>query len=847
MAQQHGRRRTGSGGKASMGKKGSSIGSSRPAGKPAGSRPASGSGRPASGSSGQRNSTGTRAGFPISGLGSSAALSGILSLLKKNKTARIIAIVLVILLVLYMIKGGTCGGNMCAGGGSNLGITESFGTGIIASTETSGSHSADYNVSSLAREKYVSYPSRNATMTIMVYMCGTDLESQYGMATADLQEMASANLSDNINIIVETGGTKKWKTDGISSSKNQRYMVEANGLKPLGDVGKKSMVEHETLTDFIKFCKKNYEADRYALIFWDHGGGSVTGYGYDQLYPNDSMTLDEIDKALKNSGCKFDFIGFDACLMATLETAFVAERYSDYLIASEETEPGIGWYYTSWLNALSADTSMPTVEIGKNIIDSFVEKCASQTPGNKATLSIIDLAEFSGTVPDAFNDFAESTSELISDNNYEKISDARSEAREFSSNIHQVDFVDLLNRINTSESRDLAEALSGCVKYNRTSTNINNANGISIFFPHGKSSQMSSALKTYDKIGLDGAYGRCIKEFASVSAAGQIANGGGSSIFDSFLGGSSSSSSSMGGFGDLLGSLGGSSSSSSSTGSLGSLIGSLGGSSSGSNSDMLGTMFDLFLGSKKSLEKTGLDVGQDEDWFDEDKVSEYQDYVSENYLDPDHIVITRNEDGQNVVRLTEKEWDLVQTIELNVFFDDGEGYIDLGRDNIFDRDEETGDLYVDFDGEWVTLNGQFAPYYLISEEYSDDEKEYVMTGYIPALLNDARVDLIVVFDSSKEEGEVVGYRTVYDDPAAPEAKIMTNFNMGDKIQLICDYYTYDIEFESSHLFGEPIVYNGDFTVVDMEIAEGRMLYSYYLTDIYGNEMWTPQSEYIVNN
>ncbi|MCR5235609.1 MAG: hypothetical protein K6E34_00220 [Lachnospiraceae bacterium] len=36
----------------------------------------------------------------------------------------------------------------------------------------------------------------------------------------------------------------------------------------------------------------------------------------------------------------FDFIGFDACLMATVETAYMLSPYADYMIASEEFEPG---------------------------------------------------------------------------------------------------------------------------------------------------------------------------------------------------------------------------------------------------------------------------------------------------------------------------------------------------------------------------------------------------------------------------------------------------------------------------------------------------------------------------
>ena len=111
------------------------------------------------------------------------------------------------------------------------------------------------------------------------------------------------------------------------------------------------------------------------------------------------MDLAGISKALKNGGVQFDFIGFDACLMATAETALMLNDYADYLIASEETEPGIGWYYTNWLTKLGENTSMPTVEIGKNIVDDFVSDLRKKCPGQKTTLSVIDLAEFANTVP----------------------------------------------------------------------------------------------------------------------------------------------------------------------------------------------------------------------------------------------------------------------------------------------------------------------------------------------------------------------------------------------------------------------------------------------------------------
>ena len=65
------------------------------------------------------------------------------------------------------------------------------------------------------------------------------------------------------------------------------------------DMGNASMTKPATLTKFINYCSKNFPANRNMLIFWDHGGGSVSGYGYDEKNPSaGSMDLAEIDLAL---------------------------------------------------------------------------------------------------------------------------------------------------------------------------------------------------------------------------------------------------------------------------------------------------------------------------------------------------------------------------------------------------------------------------------------------------------------------------------------------------------------------------------------------------------------------
>ena len=240
------------------------------------------------------------------------------------------------------------------------------------------------------------------------------------------------------------------------------------------------------------------------------------------------MSLSGISQALRDGGVTFDFIGFDACLMATLENALMLDEFGDYLIASEETEPGIGWYYTTWLNELSKNPSMPTLQIGKNIVDGFVEACNRKCAGQKTTLSVVDLAELSATVPAPFKAFSKGISQMISDKEYKTVANARSQAREFASStkIDQVDVVHFASNLGTAEGKALADAIRGAVKYNRTSSNMTNAYGLSIFFPLRSAKYVDSMSKTYGEIKMDTDYTKAIRQFASLEVSGQAGSGG---------------------------------------------------------------------------------------------------------------------------------------------------------------------------------------------------------------------------------------------------------------------------------------------------------------------------------
>ena len=744
--------------------------------------------------------SGGQSGYPFPGGGTRVGGGG----------ARLIFIVIVIVIILGG-KGlfSAFGGGSSQGGGSNpVNLVSSLLGGgsspYLSNVSTSSSPwGSDKNIGVLnrevspeAREKYTQILGNGKdVVTIMVYMCGTDLESKGGMATNDLMEMANATLSDNVNVIVYTGGCKAWKNSIVSSSVNQIYKVVGGGkLECLeSNMGTAAMTDPKTLESFIDYAHSNYPANRNILIFWDHGGGSVSGYGYDEKNPNSgSMDLAEISSALKNAGIKYDFIGFDACLMGSLETDLMAAQYADYLIGSEETEPGIGWSYTDWLTALSKNPSMSTLDIGKQIIDDFVDTCARQCSGQKTTLSLVDLSELQETVGDEFRAFCTDTQGLITSGDYVAVSDARTGSREFatSSHIDQIDMVNFARRVGSEEGNALAEVLLSAVKYNRTSSNMTNAYGISIYFPYNsKSAKVDKAVSTYEKIGLDDEYTDCIREFAGLEASGQtVASSSGIDV-TSFLSGGSAQSS----YGSL------------------------------SNIDV-NEMINLISGFSGMM--SGRSMSD----------ADTADYIADNHFDAS-VLSWKEEDGTYYIPISSDQWELVNTVDLAMYYDDGSGYVDLGLDNLFEIDGK-GNLISNVDGTWLSIENQPVAYYH-TDTIDNGDDDYTITGYVPAYLNGEAVKLELVFDNDHPYGYIAGARIDYKGATDTEARGLIELAAGDKIDFVCDYYTYNGEYEDSYYLGETLVISDpDNIKISNTYLGGDFLALYRITDIYNGEYWT---------
>lgn len=239
------------------------------------------------------------------------------------------------------------------------------------------------------------------TWAIYWYLCGSDLESEGGYATIDLAEMFEVELPENVQVIIETGGAGEWQNEFVESDKICRFLYSGSDLSLLDTQPLTSMGDPQTLYDFLDFADSNFEADHKMLLFWNHGGGSLSGASFDEIYEGDSITLDELDSVLYTKYQEqssidnpwFDIIGFDTCLMSTIDVAGIVKDYARYLVASEETEPGNGWYYTGWIGDLASNPGMDGATLGKSICDSYMEGCEMEGTEDMATLAVTDLSK----------------------------------------------------------------------------------------------------------------------------------------------------------------------------------------------------------------------------------------------------------------------------------------------------------------------------------------------------------------------------------------------------------------------------------------------------------------------
>lgn len=347
---------------------------------------------------------------------------------------------------------------------------------------------------SLPTEKEKDY--QDGTYTLMIYMCGSNLETKAGAATKNITEMLSAELPENTKVVIQTGGAKTWRKYNISSSHSSRYEIKEGELVLVEQNADVNMGDKSSLSDFLLWCDEKYPAEHRSLIMWNHGGGSVKGICYDENYNNDKITLQEFKSALstvyENNKRKYDFIGFDACLMATYDMACIIEPYADYMIASQEIEPSSGWDYKTLISDLGKETFY------SDVLNSYAEKQAQK---NIYTLSAIKLSELSKA--EAVID--ELINQINCDLSYVGV--AIEEGKEFGAK-------GISRSTNLFDLGLIAESLGIEYDFSDFIINVNGnahstATGISIYFP----TEQKELLDTYSDICTNKRYIDFLKEY----------------------------------------------------------------------------------------------------------------------------------------------------------------------------------------------------------------------------------------------------------------------------------------------------------------------------------------------
>jgi hypothetical protein len=249
-------------------------------------------------------------------------------------------------------------------------------------------------------------PGKPIKRTVMLYMIGSDLESEGNEGSANLQAITRAKSSPYLNFAIQTGGAKSVGWDRV-----RRLTVSANALQEHSELGELNMGTADALADFMRWSAQTYPADEYVLVLWSHGAGSVNlgGQDYGLVGPDevfaDSLTAREIEVALQTAKSKHQvspaMIGFDACLMGTVEVASLLRPYAGFLLASQELEPGNGWDYQAWVEALANKPEMTAAGLGKVIVDTYFEQYKNRPDADALTLSVVDLAKLEGLVASA--------------------------------------------------------------------------------------------------------------------------------------------------------------------------------------------------------------------------------------------------------------------------------------------------------------------------------------------------------------------------------------------------------------------------------------------------------------
>jgi len=321
---------------------------------------------------------------------------------------------------------------------------------------------------------------------------------------ADLNAIAPSGIDTNPNLV---GNTTSLDPDRLPNPATDTLTDTGN---PTADMGK-----YTTLQEFIQWGATNYPADHLALVIWDHGSGALSvsnrsarygsavrsrgvlnttgttraaaskkvtrGLSQDTQTGNQIATQ-ELSLALANPPQPIDSVIIDCSLQGTTEVAYQLRSSARVFVGTEESPPGAGYPYDSWLNYVQANSPNPC-DSGANLINFTIANYPNET---NITETMVDLSQM-GNVGTALNAFGQSLNNHVSDQ-ATLIQTARQSAQYFDFPEYKdlYDFADLIRR-SSGVPNDLANAAAN------VETSLYGATGAIMISQHGSAGGVEAA------------------------------------------------------------------------------------------------------------------------------------------------------------------------------------------------------------------------------------------------------------------------------------------------------------------------------------------------------------------
>ena len=372
----------------------------------------------------------------------------------------------------------------------------------------------------------LSKPISATKTTVLVYMIGTDLEEDGGFASSNIKEMTQVGSTDNMTIILQTGGANKASSNfklPVNWTHVQRWKVGrwnpqtpddlSQALTLLMDNGQESSKTYETpgldmgfaatLQNFIQWGMNAYPAEKYILVMWSHSGGINRAFGPDTITKN-KMSIPSIVDAIQNSPKPFELVAFDSCFNGTAEIAAGLSLRAKFMAGSEDLQPGSGYDYTTFLQQIVKYPDAGGDIVGKVLAGSFYLKSAQgnniyNRPYSQLTSSVIDLTKISA-LKSATDEFSSNLRKYANSDvaSWFRIARARSDALDFSTlsilgeSLDLVDMKLFAENIKRQFRYDIAlgaasdkvkAAIDSVVVYNKKSLADQSATGLTVYFP----------------------------------------------------------------------------------------------------------------------------------------------------------------------------------------------------------------------------------------------------------------------------------------------------------------------------------------------------------------------------